>query len=185
MTSSFAKRSFTRHLGALRLPIPALYLPFSSPLISMSNESQELITKGGCFCGAARYRVKGRPIRAAYCHCTLCQRFNAAAFIHTIHWEPTAFSWSPNTHPDTDLDSYNVATKPWKKRYRCKKCGVAIANENTNTGKWSVWGGQLDRDEDAKIKNWEIVKPKSGQAMRGTRRGWNEKGSVVRGGVFS
>ncbi|KAF5341103.1 hypothetical protein D9611_005944 [Ephemerocybe angulata] len=121
--------------------------------------SEEIVTTGGCFCGAARYQVKGRPVRAAYCHCTLCQRFNAAAFIHTIHWEPTAFSWTHSATPEDVLDFYHVAHKPWKKRYRCKTCGVAIANENTKTGKWSVWGAQLDRDEHARIRNWDVVKP--------------------------
>lgn len=125
----------------------------------MANEENNIITEGGCYCKAVRYQVKGRPLRAAYCHCTLCQRFAAAAFIHTIHWEPSAFRWTHSDNPEEALQTYNVAIKPWKKRFRCKVCGCNVANQNTNTGKWSVWGGQLDRDENAKIKNWDVVKP--------------------------
>ncbi|TEB38557.1 hypothetical protein FA13DRAFT_1724509 [Coprinellus micaceus] len=90
--------------------------------------SQDIITTGGCYCKAVRYQVKGRPVRAAYCHCTFANAFLEA------------------------LQTYNVASKPWKKRFRCKDCGCNVANRNANTGKWSV-------DENAKIENWNVVKP--------------------------
>ncbi|TFK26746.1 hypothetical protein FA15DRAFT_255089 [Coprinopsis marcescibilis] len=124
----------------------------------MSTDNEPVIT-GGCYCGAARYEVRGHPIRSAYCHCTLCQRFNATAFILTIHYPAHAFRWTHSETPEEALDVYSVASKPWKYRSRCKKCGAAIASYNANTDKWSVWGGQLDRDETTKIKNWDVIKP--------------------------
>ncbi|KAF9056039.1 Mss4-like protein [Panaeolus papilionaceus] len=117
----------------------------------------DIVHQGGCYCKRVRYQVTGSPLLSAYCHCTLCQRFNAAAFILTIHFPEPNFKW---THSDEDaLDSYNVASKPWKKRWRCKSCGCAIASYNSNANKWSVWGGQLDRDENGRIIGWDSIKP--------------------------
>ncbi|EFI28718.1 hypothetical protein CC1G_13744 [Coprinopsis cinerea okayama7 len=123
----------------------------------MSTQEQEPVITGGCFCGGARYEVRGKPVLSAYCHCTLCQRFNAAAFIHTIHFPASSFKW---TTAEDNLQTYVVPTKPWKTRFRCKNCGVAVAGHNGRRDKRSIWGGQLDREtEGGRIKNWDIVKP--------------------------
>ena len=34
--------------------------------------------EGGCFCGAIRYRVKGKPSNTMICHCRTCRRVAAA-----------------------------------------------------------------------------------------------------------
>lgn len=36
------------------------------------------IHRGHCFCGDLRYRVTGRPMSMAYCHCESCRRASAA-----------------------------------------------------------------------------------------------------------
>jgi hypothetical protein len=81
----------------------------------------------------------------------------AAAFIHTIHFPASSFKW---TTAEDNLQTYVVPTKPWKTRFRCKNCGVAVAGHNGRRDKRSIWGGQLDREtEGGRIKNWDIVKP--------------------------
>jgi hypothetical protein len=37
--------------------------------------------EGGCLCGALRYEVVGTPTDESNCHCTVCRRANAAAFV--------------------------------------------------------------------------------------------------------
>ena len=39
------------------------------------------VLEGGCFCGAVRYRVGGTPWHVTHCHCTMCRRLSAAAFV--------------------------------------------------------------------------------------------------------
>lgn len=41
----------------------------------------------------------------------------------------------------------------------CKSCGACVASQSTTKAKYSVWAGQLERDENGAIKNWEMVKP--------------------------
>ena len=37
--------------------------------------------QGGCFCGAVRISVTGKPLTASACHCRDCQQFSGAAFL--------------------------------------------------------------------------------------------------------
>lgn len=39
------------------------------------------IHRGGCLCGAVRYRTFGKPERTTICHCTFCQRLTGSAFL--------------------------------------------------------------------------------------------------------
>ncbi|OCH89173.1 hypothetical protein OBBRIDRAFT_794528 [Obba rivulosa] len=114
---------------------------------------------GSCFCGSVTYTLSKGPVLAAYCHCTLCQRLTGCPFVHTVHFEPDAFRWTHDAPHDTALESFALPVKPWKKRWRCKACGVCVVGHNSKTGNWSVWGGTLERDEEGKIKSWDTVKP--------------------------
>ncbi|KAI0077222.1 hypothetical protein K474DRAFT_1113570 [Panus rudis PR-1116 ss-1] len=124
--------------------------------------------RGSCYCGSVSYSVQGCPALSAYCHCTLCQRLTGCPFVHTIHFEPSAFTWTHKTPHENHLDQYTVAEKLNKTRYRCKTCGVTVASRNSNSGHWSVWGSHLERDEKGQILDWEIVKPTS-HMFYGTR----------------
>ncbi|RDB29034.1 hypothetical protein Hypma_016051 [Hypsizygus marmoreus] len=132
-----------------------------------SNPSQ-VVLRGGCFCRAVSYEVIGNPIRSAYCHCTLCQRLNACPFIHTIHFPASAFKWTHGQPHEDALDSFSVPEKPWKNRWRCKRCGAAVASYHGKENRWSVWGAQLERDAGGKIKDWDTVKP-TAHIFYGTR----------------
>lgn len=115
----------------------------------------KVIMKGGCFCGEASFVLSTPPVLSAYCHCTICQRLNACPFVHTMHFEASAFAW---THTSS-LDSFSIPEKPHKKRWRCKNCGTNISSYNSTTNRWSVWGCGMERNDDGKIKNWDIIKP--------------------------
>jgi len=86
---------------------------------------------------------------------------NAAAspFILTVHFPSASFTW---THDDPNkdlLESYAVPIKPWKTRWRCKKCGCTVASYNSKLDKWSVWGAQFERDVSGNIVGWDSIKP--------------------------
>ena len=60
---------------------------------------------GGCFCGAVRYRARGYPDQAYYCHCSICQKTSGApaelavpleaGSLEYTRGEPKFFSTSP------------------------------------------------------------------------------------------
>jgi hypothetical protein len=69
---------------------------------------------------------------------------------------------------ESSLDSFVNHLKPWKTRFRCKTCGCTVASYNGKSEAWSIWGGQLERDQEGSIKSWEIVKP-TAHIFYGTR----------------
>ncbi|KAF9270855.1 hypothetical protein L218DRAFT_976495 [Marasmius fiardii PR-910] len=121
--------------------------------------SDQPVCRGACYCEAVRLEVTGKPILSAYCHCTLCQRLTGCPFVHTIHFDPSNFRW---THEggEKNLDVYKVKDKPAKSRYRCKDCGACVASYHAQRDRWTIWGGQLQRDrQTGQIENWEDLKP--------------------------
>lgn len=61
-----------------------------------------------------------------------------------------------------------IPSKPWKTRFRCKRCGACVMSANVKAGKCSVWGAHLARDDAGKIVHWEKVKP-TAHIFYGTR----------------
>ncbi|KAF7307366.1 hypothetical protein MIND_00530700 [Mycena indigotica] len=112
--------------------------------------------QGSCFCGAITYEVTGKPTLSAFCHCTRCQKMNGSPCIWTIHFPASAFSWT-STNPK--LDKYVTDGKPYKTRYRCKTCGCCVGSYNSITENWSVWGTQIERDENGLTKDYDALKP--------------------------
>jgi len=90
-----------------------------------------------------------------------------SAFIWTIHFPAAAFAWTHSDPPNIVLDTYVTEGKPWKTRYRCKNCGCCVASYNDKTMAWSVWGTQLERENEV-TKNLDGVEP-SAHIFYGTR----------------
>ncbi|KIK71689.1 hypothetical protein GYMLUDRAFT_33847 [Collybiopsis luxurians FD-317 M1] len=135
----------------------------SAPETLSESASAEPVWKGKCYCGALSYTVKGTPLLRAYCHCTLCQRLAASPCVATIHFPSSAFSWTNGEPQETLCDVYSVSGKPWKNRFRCKSCGACVTSYNSAKSKNSIWAGQLERDNEGKIKNWDLIKPTAHQ----------------------
>jgi hypothetical protein len=43
---------------------------------------------GGCFCGAVRFTVTGKPEAMGYCHCSSCRSWAAAPVNAFSLWRP-------------------------------------------------------------------------------------------------
>src|SRR5262245_16963062 len=85
--------------------------------------------KGGCACGAVRYRLTSAPMFVHCCHCRDCQRQTGSAFVLNALIEAdrvTLLSGNPEpvAVPADSGRPHGI--------YRCPSCKVAI---------WSVYGG--------------------------------------------
>lgn len=83
---------------------------------------------GGCFCGAVRYRMAGRPMFVNCCHCLDCQRQTGGAFainglIETDRLTLEGEAPVVVTMPTDSGRPHDV--------YRCAKCQTAL---------WSDYG---------------------------------------------
>ena len=85
--------------------------------------------KGGCACGAARYRLASAPMFVHCCHCRDCQRQTGSAFVlNALIEADRVFLLSG------DVEPFAVPTDSGRQHeiYRCSSCKVAV---------WSVYGG--------------------------------------------
>jgi len=79
--------------------------------------------KGGCACGAVRYRLASAPMFVHCCHCRDCQRQTGSAFVLNALIEANRV-----TILSGDLDPVAVPTDSGRPHeiYRCPSCKVAI-----------------------------------------------------------
>lgn len=54
--------------------------------------------EGGCYCGAVRYRVDGKMLWQAQCHCRDCQRIAGADYVSWLGVRAADTHWSGPRH---------------------------------------------------------------------------------------
>ncbi|EKM77017.1 hypothetical protein AGABI1DRAFT_77800 [Agaricus bisporus var. burnettii JB137-S8] len=125
---------------------------------STTPEPSPPVFEGSCFCRSLSWRLEGEPLISIYCHCTICQRMNGAAFVHGLHFPFSSFSW---THSNSDAVAISQPTSshPWV-IYRCKTCHSYIGATNSNSKVWSLKSAHLKRDPTTNlIKDFDKIKP--------------------------
>ena len=74
-----------------------------------------------CSCGNVAFEVAGSPLFRILCHCTICQRFNAAPFADVVVYQASRVN-----EPSEGTVSFNTYKPPPNvQRGNCKKCGDA------------------------------------------------------------
>ena len=74
-----------------------------------------------CECGEARFNVSGKPLMRAFCHCTICQTFNQAAYS-----DITLFRARDVIMPQQNSVEYKAYASPKIiQRGKCVSCGKA------------------------------------------------------------
>ena len=80
--------------------------------------SEDTIYKGGCFCGAVKFEVTGRPAAMGYCHCESCRHWSAGPVNAFSLWPAQALRV---TQGADSIGSYSKT--PTSLRKWCKLCG--------------------------------------------------------------
>ena len=81
--------------------------------------------KGGCFCGAVEFEVKGEPTVMLYCHCKDCQAWSAGPINSASLWDPNLLEI---TKGRDYIDTYNKTEVSYRKF--CKKCGGHLMTDH-------------------------------------------------------
>jgi len=98
---------------------------------------------GGCYCGALRYAVTGRPVVKGQCHCRACQHFSGGAPQYFEVIAPECFEWTsgaPASFTLPDLD--NAVT-----RFFCHACGTQVLTQRQDQDELVLKVGTLDAFE--------------------------------------
>lgn len=105
----------------------------------MNEETTE--HEGGCLCGAIRYKVIGKPIIVAHCHCEDCQRSSGAGHTTGAMYPTDKFKLTGNIAEHTlTSETGSEVTKCF-----CPSCGSPIYGRNTRIEQYvTVTLGTLD-----------------------------------------
>jgi hypothetical protein len=102
--------------------------------------------KGGCYCGAVKYEIRGRLLRFVNCHCPDCRKFTGSAFASVIVTEADGFTVTAGQDHLVPYES-----SPGKHRNFCKTCGCHVfARAQQRPGMVMVRAGTLDDDPQAR-----------------------------------
>ena len=89
--------------------------------------------RGGCLCGAVRYRYDAAPIAVVACHCRDCQKLTGATNLLTIYADRTAF-----VHEQGELARYRKRADSGREAdySRCASCGTRVWHEPHSAPQW-------------------------------------------------
>jgi hypothetical protein len=87
----------------------------------MPTRGRPLRLEGGCLCGAVRFRLRGIPFDAGYCHCRLCQRSAGAPTLvfASVRKSDLEILGSPRRYRFTSFGT----------RAFCQQCGTQLFME--------------------------------------------------------
>ena len=77
--------------------------------------------KGGCFCGAVRYRLDGTPYDTGWCHCRICQKISGAPALVF-----TTVKLADYVLEDGEAAIGRVKTTEFGERSFCTRCGTPL-----------------------------------------------------------
>lgn len=84
---------------------------------------------GGCYCGAIRYQVDGKPNYVSYCHCDDCRKSTGAPVVVYSVYLPEQVHF-------TDGERKIYESTPGINRTFCPDCGTPLSYE-------AKWQGQM------------------------------------------
>lgn len=77
--------------------------------------------EGGCYCGALRYRVEGKPMAKGECYCRACQHISGGSANLFVMMPATGFAWTQGEAATFKKDHEGAVT-----RHFCPRCGTQI-----------------------------------------------------------
>ena len=101
--------------------------------------------RGGCACGAVRYRFDGDPLFVHACHCKDCQRLTGSAFAITMLIEEARFIVDEGEPLSGEVIAGSGGTK---RTYFCGRCGSYLwSRPPARPGLLGVRPGGLDETD--------------------------------------
>ena len=100
-----------------------------------------MLISGSCICGEVKYKIDGKPIVVAHCHCLECQKRSGAGHTTGVMIHEKNFTINGN------LSEFSRESEVGKEttHYFCSNCGSPLFGKNTKmTGFVTVSAGTLE-----------------------------------------
>lgn len=101
--------------------------------------------QGGCYCGALRYEVSGKPVFKAQCHCRACTHYAGGAPNLFMAVPEAGFRYTAGTPTQFTRDVDAKATRDF-----CATCGTQLVSRRKGMGLVMIKVGTLDAPEEFK-----------------------------------
>ena len=109
----------------------------------MSGGSGRVERKGGCLCGAVRYRAKGDPMFGLVCHCRFCQKRSGSAFAVVGYFRDEDIEFSGEKR--LTYEHRSDESGRWLRLEFCPRCGVTVTHTTElRPGARGIAGGTFD-----------------------------------------
>jgi hypothetical protein len=98
--------------------------------------------RGGCLCGAVRFRFDARPLATVACHCRDCQKLSGATNLLTVYAPSESF-----VHEQGEVERFRKRGQSGREAdyVRCAKCGVRLWHEPLSAPQYvMIAAGTLD-----------------------------------------
>ena len=79
--------------------------------------------RGGCFCGAVRYRCAAAPLASMVCHCNSCRRLTGAPMVAWVTLPREQFEYEKGR-------PLELRSSPGVLRTFCSACGTQLTYRN-------------------------------------------------------
>ena len=103
----------------------------------MAGEARQSELRGGCQCGAVRYRLTASPTGASICHCRMCQKAGGAPFMAFAGVRLAELEWTRGA-------PRIFASSAIAERGFCGDCGTPLTFHMHGADRLSVAIGSLD-----------------------------------------
>lgn len=97
--------------------------------------------RGGCLCGAVRYRVAGPLGEGSFCHCSMCRKATGGGFATFVSVGRDAVAWTAGA--PTLYRSSPIATRGF-----CARCGSPLFYDADAEDHLALLVGSLDDPSD-------------------------------------
>ncbi len=106
----------------------------------MMAERKPVLT-GGCQCGAVRFAVYAeKPVRIGLCHCRMCQKAVAAAFVSLADVRHEDFAWTRGK--PASFRSSTIAERDF-----CAACGTPLSYRQIGGDHIELTTGSFDQPD--------------------------------------
>ncbi len=103
-----------------------------------TKQAMDDCLEGGCLCGAIRYRTKGKPFAAEYCHCGMCRKHNGAVVVNWMDFNTEQVTWLCG-------QTTEYASSETVRRGFCANCGSTLQFRDTRYPQYTTLTiGSLD-----------------------------------------
>ena len=104
----------------------------------MSGGEKAEVRRGGCLCGALRYKLRGPPRQVVACHCGQCRRMSG-------HYAAATAAARADLEIEDESMLVWYESSPGIRRGFCAICGSSLFWDDASRDNVAIFAGSLDQ----------------------------------------